>query len=199
MEKVVTILNPVDIIYINDCLKNSKNPYSPETLNIVAVGTLYPPKGFDTLILAFGIIAREFENCNLWVIGRDHENNEALLRRQAERLGVSNKVNFLGFKKNPYVYMKYADLFVLSSRREGLPNVLLEAKYLGCKAVGTNCVEVISTLLKPKFVSLVDDAENLASVMNKALTCDEPTFSSNDFNGDLIGFLERITVKSKPV
>jgi len=52
---------------------------------------------------------------------------------------LKNKVKLSGFKSNPYPYIKMANLFILSSRYEGLPNVLLEAQYLKKFIISTNC------------------------------------------------------------
>jgi len=54
-------------------------------------------------------------------------------------LGVGHSVAFPGFQKNPWPYVKHADLFVLASRFEGLPNALLEALALGVPVVATDC------------------------------------------------------------
>jgi glycosyltransferase involved in cell wall biosynthesis len=56
-----------------------------------------------------------------------------------KKLHIQNRVNFLGFKDNPYKYMAQADLLVLSSRYEGLPNVVLEANACGLPVVAYNC------------------------------------------------------------
>ena len=52
---------------------------------------------------------------------------------------LKNKVKLSGFKSNPYPYIKMANLFILSSRYEGLPNVLLEAQYLKKFIISTDC------------------------------------------------------------
>ena len=54
---------------------------------------------------------------------------------------LTNHVFLLGHQSNPYPYYKNADLFVLSSRKEGFPNVVLEALYYGIPVVATNCVD----------------------------------------------------------
>jgi len=64
---------------------------------------------------------------------------EGQLKQQAAALGVTDAVSFAGFQTNPWPYVKHADLFVLSSRYEGLPNALLEALALGVPVVATDC------------------------------------------------------------
>ena len=57
----------------------------------------------------------------------------------ANSFDVKDKVTFAGFQSNPYIYMMHADLFILSSRYEGLPNVVLEANTCGTPVVAFNC------------------------------------------------------------
>lgn len=60
---------------------------------------------------------------------------------------MSDCVFCVGFKNNPYVYMKHADCFVLSSRNEGLPNVMIEALYLGTPVAAYKCIPVIERIV----------------------------------------------------
>ena len=64
---------------------------------------------------------------------------EAELRQQATSLGIGGQVEFMGFQQNPYAIMRSSDLFVLSSRWEGLPNVVLEAMATGVAVLATRC------------------------------------------------------------
>jgi glycosyltransferase involved in cell wall biosynthesis len=62
-------------------------------------------------------------------------------------LGLENDVSLPGFVKNPYAYMSRAAAFVLSSRWEGLPTVLIEAIACGCQVVSTDCPNGPSEIL----------------------------------------------------
>lgn len=191
-DKVRTIFNPVDRRYIDDCIARSTNPYSGSGAHLVAIGTLYPPKGFDILINAFALLVGTNSNCSLYIIGRDHKGNKNKLKKLCEQLGVQKHVHFVGYKKNPYSYLKHADLFVLSSRREGIPNVLLEAHYLGCRSVATNCVPVIKRIVQKDFIANVDDYIDLHRKMIKAVYLNNkmPTFLDVALNDDLFKVFE---------
>jgi glycosyltransferase involved in cell wall biosynthesis len=73
----------------------------------------------------------------LVILGRGNKKKE--LKSLAERYGVRDEVRFPGFVDNPYKYMKHADVFALSSKREGLPTVLIEAMACGTPVVSTDC------------------------------------------------------------
>jgi len=61
------------------------------------------------------------------------------LRKRVEQRGLENNVIYAGEQKNPYPFIKSADLFILPSRREGFPNALLEAMALGVCSISTDC------------------------------------------------------------
>jgi len=100
---------------------------------VVAIGRLGSEKGFDRLIRAFSFLLAKKPNARLWILGKGElENN---LKELINSLGLIEKVFLIGFQKNPFLWLRHADLFVLSSRFEGLPNALLEALACGCSVV----------------------------------------------------------------
>lgn len=106
---------------------------------ILFVGSLYRIKGPDRLFEAFIRLIRARRNdCHLVYIGKDCGNYVSDIISRSKSLGLETKVSFLGFKQNPYRYMKRAAMLVSPSRDEGLPGVLIEALSLGVKCVATN-------------------------------------------------------------
>ncbi|MES9981388.1 MAG: glycosyltransferase, partial [Candidatus Thiodiazotropha sp. 6PLUC5] len=103
---------------------------------ILGIGGLRRQKDFPTLLRAFTQV-RQQQPCRLMILGQG--NKEAQLKKLAHESGVSDDFRLLGFVDNPYVYLKHAGLFVLSSLWEGSPNVLTEAMALGTPSVSTNC------------------------------------------------------------
>lgn len=103
---------------------------------IVAVGRLTPQKAFDVLIRAFSQV-RNRRPVRLLILGEGED--RPLLESLIKQLGLERDISLLGFVQNPYPYMAHAALFVLSSRWEGLPTVLIEALYLGTPIVATDC------------------------------------------------------------
>jgi glycosyltransferase involved in cell wall biosynthesis len=104
---------------------------------ILAVGRLTHQKGFDILLPAFAELVRRGLDLHLLILGEGEE--RARLEDTANRLGVSNRVFMPGFQINPYPFFARAETFVLSSRYEGLANVLLEAMALGLPVISTDC------------------------------------------------------------
>jgi glycosyltransferase involved in cell wall biosynthesis len=103
---------------------------------VLAVGRLDAQKDFNTLIRAFALV-RQKVLAHLLILGDGDERSR--LEALVHRLGLQSEVRMPGFIANPYPYMRCADLFVLSSRWEGLPGVLIEALYCGIPLVATDC------------------------------------------------------------
>ncbi|WP_018175318.1 glycosyltransferase [Thioalkalivibrio sp. ALJ9] len=120
---------------------NGKNPVPV----IVAAGRLRPQKDFATLIRAFARL-RAKSAMRLIILGEGGDRRK--LERLAHELGVEQDVDLAGFRENPLPFMYRADVFVLSSRFEGAPNVLVEAMALGTPVVATDCPSGPRTLLE---------------------------------------------------
>lgn len=103
---------------------------------ILAVGRLIPQKDFQTLIRAFAML-RARPQVRLIILGEGKQRGE--LESLAQDLGVADDVEMPGFVSNPYQYMAQAGVFVLSSRYEGLPGVLIQALACGCPVISTDC------------------------------------------------------------
>lgn len=102
----------------------------------VSVGRLEPDKDFENLLRAFYIV-RMTVAARLLVLGEGRLRSK--LESFARSLGISNDVQFIGFRSNPFPYMRRANTFVLASRWEGFGNVIVEAMAFGTPVVSTNC------------------------------------------------------------
>ncbi|MFP4181867.1 MAG: glycosyltransferase [Thiohalospira sp.] len=134
---------------------------------IVAVGRLKGQKDFPTLLRAFAALQRP---ARLIILGEGPD-REALERLRDE-LGLADSVDLPGFTENPYAWMRAADLFVLSSRYEGSPNVLVEAMAVGTPVVATDCPSGPRALLRDGELGPlvpVGDSEALAAAMERVL------------------------------
>lgn len=132
---------------------------------ILGVGRLGKVKGFDVLVQAFAQV-RQARPCRLMILGEGRL--RAALTKQARELGVEADFALPGFDPNPYRYLARAALFVLSSRREGAPNALIEALALGTPVVSSDCASGPAEILRAGAVAPlvpVDDAPALARAM----------------------------------
>lgn len=110
---------------------------------ILGVGRLAVQKDFATLVRAFALVRRR-RPCRLVILGTEETGSKNAvpagdLFALAQELGVAKDVALPGFRINPFAYMSRAQVFVLSSRYEGLPTVLVEAMACGCPVVSTDC------------------------------------------------------------
>jgi len=103
---------------------------------LLAVGRLQMQKDYPTLIRAFAQV-RQSRRARLLILGEGKE--RLMLEALIKKLGLEEDVSLPGFVMNPYAYMARASLFVLSSRWEGLPTVLIEALCCGTPVVSTDC------------------------------------------------------------
>lgn len=184
--KIKVLLNPLDIETIENKLANVISPYSHDNVkHYVAVGRFSYQKGFDILIEAFSILVKKRQNIDLYIIGSNtgiYENEYRKVQAVINKNNIQNKVFCLGYKDNPYPYIRYSDCFVLSSRWEGLPNVLLEALYLGTPVAAAKCIPIINRIVnngKDGFLAENEDSISLAEAMDKAIELGRITSNYN--------------------
>ena len=169
--QIGVIYNPIEADSISQKSRETvDDPFfaSPAPV-ILGVGRLARQKSFDVLIAAFARLAAE-RSCRLAICG------EGPLRRALESqiaaAGLTDRVKLLGFQKNPFKYMAAADLFVLSSEREGFGNVLVEAMACGTQVVSTNGPHGPAEILdygRYGELTPVGDVGALAAAMARAL------------------------------
>ena len=134
-EKIAIVRNPVDVERVRGHASADLDPgfveaqelQPGETVQFVAAGRLVPVKGFDLLIEALSMCSDP--RINLTILGVGPRQDE--LERLADSLQLKDRVRFVGFQENPYRYFSKADAYVLCSRMDPSPNVVLEA--LACR------------------------------------------------------------------
>lgn len=136
--KTSVIYNPISVDDIR--IKGEEYPEHPwfggDEKIILATGRLIPQKNFTGLLHSFHSVASKVE-AKLIVLGEGPMRGE--LESLRSELGLDELVDFPGYVNNPYAFMKRAHLFVLSSRSEGLGNVIIEALASGLPVVSTDC------------------------------------------------------------
>ena len=150
-EKINVMHNPIDEEFIKECVENPLNPFPNNgKKHFLASGRFAYQKGFDLLIEAFDIVCGRRDDVDLYIIGV----NDGSSKKEFERVWsivkdrrLESLVHSIGFQNNPYCFVKNADVFVLSSRWEGMPNVLLEAMYLGTPVASFKCIPIIERIV----------------------------------------------------
>ena len=147
------------------------NVVSPERKIILAVGTKSDQKGFDLLVRAFSGLTVVHPNWDLVIIGIDPASDAisgggASVQRLAEEVGVAQRVYLPGRLGNVADWYQRADMFVLSSRYEGFPNVLLEAMASGCACVAFDCDTGPRDLIEDGVNGLLVQAECVEALTN---------------------------------
>ncbi len=137
---------------------------SPTVPVVLTIGRLNVMKGHRYLLDAVPDLVRRFPDLAVVVLGRGHL--EAQLREQAVALGVERAVHLPGHRTDARLLLDAADVFVLPSRHEGMPLVLLEAMDAGLPVVSTRVIgseEVVvhggtGTLVRPRDPSALAQA-----------------------------------------
>lgn len=153
-QAVVKIFNPIDS---QDTLRKAEveindYPFSKDLPTFVTIGTVYPQKGYDRLLDVHKKLMDEGLKHQIIIIGDgfDFDNIQAKLNQ----LGLQETVKMLGFRSNPYPYLKKSDFYIMSSRHEGFPTIIAEALILNKPVVSTD-VSGIKDLLQDGKLGLI--------------------------------------------
>ncbi len=157
IDKLMEIPNGVDIeqfgpVSSQEKRKIRKNLGLPlDGIIVTFTGEICYRKGIDLLIRAWDEVAREYPSARLLLVGPNNDNLEdpyvRSLHHQINELNLADKVLFTGRVNNINQYLQSSDVFAFPSRREGMPNAVLEAMgcRLPCVAMETSCVSDIIT------------------------------------------------------
>jgi len=135
-DRFQVIHNPVDVRRIREEAERAVDIPAEAHPILVAAGRLIPQKNYPLLFRAVSRVVQE-QPVTLYVMGEGDERPR--LERLIQSLELQSHVHLLGFQRNPYAYVKQADLFVLSSDYEGFANVVVEAMAVGTPVVATDC------------------------------------------------------------
>jgi glycosyltransferase involved in cell wall biosynthesis len=171
--KAVIIRNPVDIERIRclaaEVIATDDEPpasHADAVPHLVAAGRLSREKGFDLLIEA--LAKCDDRGPRLTLLGEGPL--RAALEELAQQRGVAHRVRFVGFQKNPYPFFVQADAFVLSSRCEASPMVVLEALACRTSVIAMPCpggVAEIAELVGGVLLASAVDAEALSVAIKR--------------------------------
>lgn len=132
-EKSVVIPNPISKVFAENC----KEEYVQGSHKIVATGRLVWQKDYMMMIDAVEIVAKKYRDVSLQIYGKGPLQND--LVKYIEEKNLQRVVEFKGRSNDLANIYKKADLYLLSSKCEGMPNALAEAMAIGLPCVSTDC------------------------------------------------------------
>ena len=173
------IHNPFEFSKIKKLsLKKIKYNFDKNKTNLINVGRMTEQKDQMTLIKSLTKIHNK-DKVMLTIIGKGTKKKELI--EFAKNNNLEENVNFLNYQNNPYPYINAADIFVLSSKFEGSPNVLIEAQIFNKYIFSTNCPtgpkEILKNYKKSKLFN-VGDYKKLAILINNFK---KKTFIKNNY------------------
>ncbi|WP_284463111.1 glycosyltransferase [Chryseobacterium sp.] len=159
-QAVIKIFNPIDK---EDTLQKADMeindfPFSKDLPTFVTIGTVYPQKGYDRLLDVHKKLMDEGLKHQIIIIGDgyDFEN----IHGKLNQLGLQETVKMLGFRSNPYPYLKKSDFYVMSSRHEGFPTIIAEALILNKPVVSTDVSGIRDLLQDGKLGIITPNSED---------------------------------------
>ncbi|OIJ21756.1 glycosyl transferase [Anaerobacillus alkalidiazotrophicus] len=176
---IKVIYNPVDLKSIRNKVERGQIPAEHQSIFdssdkiVVTAGRLVDQKDQRTLVSAFAKVNPQISS-RLVILGEGPLKEE--LERQAAELNITDRVHFIGFQSNPYIYFEKADLFVLSSKHEGFSHVIAEALATGTPVVSTDCKSGPAEVLNKGeygFLSKVGNVDDLAENMLHVLSLND--------------------------
>lgn len=144
VEKYIAVSNDTAAFWINevqlsaakfqvlyDYFEPQKNKINTDVFNydglkLVCIANIVPVKGLEFLLQSCAPILKEF-NAKLFLLGKGESDYLETIKREIKKLEIDDAVTFLGYRNDVSVFLQQSDLVLLFSKREGLPNVIIEA------------------------------------------------------------------------
>lgn len=165
------IRNPIDIESIESKCNEIIDDFAFEKDKryIIGVGRLVEQKNFDFLIDIFFELHREYQDIRLIILGQGPF--EANLKNKINKLRLQEKVRLLGFKLNPYKYIAKSDIFCLTSKWEGLPQVLAESMICKTLIIAHKCKSGPEEMIEDGVTGYLVEFNNKIEFIDKLRYC----------------------------
>lgn len=174
LSKTSVIYNPIDVTAIS---MQAERPANIKKDNnhflLIHVGRFHRQKRHDILLKSFAVLLEKNlpKKVDLWLCGEGYLQN--VISQQIKDLNLTESVHVLGHCIEPFPLIKQADLLLLTSDWEGMPNVLIEAMVIGTPVVSTNCRSGPRELIeqgKTGYLANVCDPQDIANNIGIALS-----------------------------
>ena len=166
---LITVHNGIDLRKFK---KNHDNiDLDKHVLNFISVGRFNDQKDYPNLINAFAILRKSTDyNIKLSIVG--HGELQPQIEAQIEELELDKDITLLGRRSDVPKLMNEADIFILSSKFEGLPTVVIEAMACECYVVATDCGGSAEILGDTGKLVPIQDSQALANALEAAINLD---------------------------
>lgn len=220
-DKLQVIHNGLELSPFDMALTHGSNRLKEELdiplhcLLITAVGRMVPDKGFDCFVDAARLVLQYHQTKVHFIIAGGEENIDFtnLLKQKVMDYGMSDNFHFLGFRVDIADILAVSDIFVLSSRKEGHPYVMLEAMASECAVVATNCAGVEETIeegisgfivpigdinaMAERLISLIDSVELRNFFAKSAKQRIKAFFTADKTASELMNIYEKLLQQPK--
>lgn len=167
-QKILRIYNPLDTEKVIASAGKPLEIAKSKVPTFVAIGTVFPQKGFDRLLRVQRRLLDEGFSFNVKIIGDGYDFEK--IKKLKEDLNLGDYAEMTGFSNDPYPHLKAANFFVLSSRYEGFPTVLSEAVTLKKNIIATDVSGAREILENGNLGLIVENSEEgLYEGLKKAL------------------------------
>lgn len=161
LKNIELVYNPVDI----DMFKTERNVTKKTETLFITVGRLSDQKNHLLLIDAFSSALKEISSIKLVIIGEGEL--KIMLQEKITKLNLENSIKMIGVTNNVNMYLKEADVFVLSSKYEGLPLSILEAMASGLPIISTDVGGVSDIVTDNGILVMPQNCEELSKAIKK--------------------------------
>ena len=156
--------------------------FDEKYFNFVTVGRLCHQKGYDIMLECFKSAFEKRNDMRLYLIGDGPDGEK--LQNMAESLGIDKNVFFLGRKQNPFSYMNKADAFISTSRYEGQPVNIMEAKAIGLPLYCSKNLE--------KYIEGLKGFEDVAEALVNAKKEEKHPDNLKEYNSEILSRFEAL-------
>ena len=159
----------------------------------VTIGRLVAYKGQERLIRAFSALERN--DAELWIVGEGEDASK--LAALSSKLGLSDRIRFLGYRRDVFAILAASDCFVLASRNEGCPYTVIEALAMQKPIIAAAVQGIVDLVKNPTCCRLVpwDDIAAFANAFQEYMTTPFPGAPLNSLSKeifDLSGQIRRL-------
>lgn len=151
-----------NVVESDDILKKAseqvENSLFDRPITLISVGRMVAQKSFDRLLNIAYRLSKVGVDFKLLLLGTG--DLESKLKVQVSQLGIDDRVVFLGYKTNPYKYVKNADLFICSSLHEGFSTAVTESLIVGTPVVTTLCSGMKELLGDNEYGVITENSED---------------------------------------